>query len=188
MFFDFIKKGKTKGSQKDSGKENSLVAIGKAISNGDKHVILEIKKCINDTSAYFLENEERFRERGVCEEALDDVRWIALVDILEQNGYVCERDWQDELTDFVYFVEKLKGISSRKLSVDLDWFNEEGDISMWCKTLDEKWARSGNCNCIAAIDIDSDSYVLFPYDSENLGKLSKLADMLGRRIDMAKNM
>lgn len=186
MFFCFIKKAKRKYHKGIQKKENSLVAIGEAISNGDKQVILEIEKCINDTSAYFLENEERFRERGVSEESLDDIRWIALVDILEHNGYVCERDWQDELTDFVYFVEKLKGVSSRKLSVDLNWFNEEGDISMWCKTLDEKWARSGNC--IAAIDIDSDSYVLFPYDSENLGKLSKLAEMLGRRIDMAKNM
>lgn len=186
MFFGFFKKGKTKVLQNDSEKENSILEIGKAISNGDKQVILEIEKCINDTSAYFLENEERFRERGMSEEAFDDIRWIALVDILEQNGYVCERDWQDELTDFVYFVEKLKGVSSRKLSVDLNWFNGEGDISIWCKILDEKWARSGNC--IAAIDIDSDSYVLFPYDSENLGKLSKLAEMLGRRIDIAKNM
>lgn len=36
MFFDFFKKGKVKVSQKDSEKENSILEIDTAISNGDK--------------------------------------------------------------------------------------------------------------------------------------------------------
>lgn len=186
MFFDFMKHGKTKAASKDSKCENNLLAIGMAISNDDTQVKAELETCINDTKAYFLENKERFEERGISEAALDEIRWISLVDILEINGYVCERDWQDELDDFVYFVEKLKGVASRKLALDLQWFKEEDDVSTWCEMLDEKWAEKGIC--IAGIDIGSDSYVLFPYETEKLGELSRLAEGLERRIVMAKTM
>lgn len=186
MFFDFMKKGKTKAAPKDLEHENSILAIGMAISNDDMQVKAELETCIKDTKSYFSNNKERFEERGISGEALDDIRWISLVDILEENGYVCERDWQDELDDFVCFVEKLKGVSSRKLPVDLQWFDEDEDVSTWCGILDEKWAENGNC--IAAIDIGSDSYVLFPYETERLGELNKLAEGLERRIVMAKTM
>ena len=170
--------------------KKGLVEIGKAISADDKVVAAEIEKCVKDTEAYFEENEERFEERGMeqedMEEDAEEVRWIALVDILEVNGYVCERDWKDELEDFVQFVGNLKGTKSRELPIELEWFDEDGDAAEWCKVLDEKWADKGVC--VAAIDIESDSYVLFPYEVEELGKLCELAEALERRIDMAKNV
>ena len=170
--------------------KKGLVEIGKAISADDKVVAAEIEKCVKDTEAYFEENEERFEERGMeqedMEEDAEEVRWIALVDILEVNGYVCERDWKDELEDFVQFVGNLKGTKSRELPIKFEWFDEDGDVAEWCKVLDEKWADKGVC--VAAIDIESDSYVLFPYEVEELGKLCELAEALERRIDMAKNV
>lgn len=39
---------------------------------------------------------------------------------------------------------------------------------MWCKILDEKWAEYGFC--VGAIDIDSDSYVMFFCKREILKK------------------
>lgn len=181
-FLDFFGNG--------SDEKKGLVAIGKAISTDDKVVTAEIEKCVTDTEAYFEENEERFEERGMepedMEENVEEVRWIALVDILEVNGYVCERDWKDELEDFVQFVGNLKGTKSRELPIDLEWFDEDGDVAEWCKVLDEKWADKGVC--VAAIDIESDSYVLFPYEVGKLGELCELAEALERRIDMAKNV
>lgn len=175
---------------KSSDEKKGLVAIGKAISTDDKVVTAEIEKCVTDTEAYFEENEERFGERGMepedMEEDVEEVRWIALVDILEVNGYVCERDWKDELEDFVQFVGNLKGTKSRELPIDLEWFDEDGDVAEWCKVLDAKWADKGVC--VAAIDIESDSYVLFPYEVGKLGELCELAEALERRIDMAKNV
>ena len=175
---------------KDSEEKKGLMAIGEAISSGDSAVMAEIEKCVKDTEAYFEENEERFEERGIEQEDAEDdaeeVRWIALVDILEVNGYVCERDWKDELEDFVYFLGNLKGTKSRELPIDSEWFDEDDDVARWCEILDEKWADKGVC--VAAIDIESDSYVLFPYEVKKLSELSELAETLERRIDVAKNM
>ncbi len=116
----------------------------------------------------------------------EEATWIALVDILEENGYVCERDWKDELEEFVYFLGNLKGIKTRELSVNKEWFLEDDDVGEWCKILGEKWKEKGVC--VAAIDIDSDSYVLFPYEVEKMDGLCDLAEQLERRIDLAENM
>lgn len=98
--FDFL------GNSTDE--KNRIVDIAKAISANDKAVVAEMEKCLNDTELYVEENEDRFLERGIeveeVEDDVEEVRWIAMVDILETNGYVCERDWKDELEDFVYFV------------------------------------------------------------------------------------
>ena len=180
--FDFL------GNSADE--KNRIVDIAKEISVNDKAVIAEMEKCLNDTELYVEENEDRFLERGIeveeVEDDVEEVRWIAMVDILEANGYVCERDWKDELEDFVYFVGNLKGTKSRGLSIEAEWFEEEADVVEWCAVLDEKWAAEGVG--VAAIDIDSDSYVLFPYEVEVLDKLCDLAEQLERRIDLVQNM
>lgn len=93
------------------------------------------------------------------EEDAEEVRWLALVDILEVNGYVCERDWKDELEDFVYFIGNVKGVKSKELPIVSEWFSEDDAVADWCKVMDEKWKDKGVC--VAAIDIESDSYVFF---------------------------
>ena len=180
--FDFLKKNTDAGE--------AYVAIAAAISADDKAVIARMKDCVSNTKAYVQKNEERFEERGFEIEDLEDeeeeIRWLALVDILEENEYVCERDWKDELEDFVYFVGNLKSVKARALPLEKEWFDEEGNVVDWCKVLDEKWKDLG-C-CVAAIDIDSDSYVLFAYDVDKVDKLCELAEELDRTIDWAKNM
>ena len=52
--------------------------------------------------------------------------------------------------------------------------------------LDEKWKEKGVC--IAALDIDSDSYVIFPILESELDKLMELAEKVDGRIALAKEM
>ncbi len=170
--------------------EHPILAISSAISAGDRSVMEEMKKCLEDTESYFQEHAERFEERGIDDleeaEGIQEIQWLSMVDALEENGYVCERDWEDELEDFLYFIEGLKGVSSNGLTIEAEWFDEEEGITQWCQVLDKKWEEAGIC--VAAIDIDSDSYVLFPYTSGKLEELSKLAEGAEGRIDFAKNM
>lgn len=51
-----------------------------------------------------------------------------MVDILIENLYVCERDWKDELDDFIYFVRELKEMKTKALPLEVEWFNESGNI------------------------------------------------------------
>ena len=103
------------------------------------------------------------------------------MDILEEHGWVCDRDWKAELEDFLFFPQNLKGYQALQLTLDPDWFDEDDDIPAWCDVLMEKWAAQGVR--IATIGIDSDSYVLFPATAPQFDELQILAGEIGQCID-----
>lgn len=75
---------------------------------------------------------------------------------------------------------------NNNLYIEAAWFDENEDIPVWCKVIDEKWERQGFC--VGAIDIDSDSYVMFICKIEILKKLIILSKEINHRFDFAKNM
>ena len=159
----------------------NVLEIAKLISSGDEAVMADITACTGDPAAWFQTHEDRYRERGVTSaDDLELVQWLGLVDILEEHGWVCERDWKDELEDFSYFVQNLHGFQKLGLELDPDWLDEDGDISEWCGVLAEQWSAQGVR--MAAIDIDSDSYVLFPASAGQLAALQTLAEEIGQDI------
>lgn len=176
--------------------EKNFIEIAKIVSNDDKAVMDEVKECVSDVEAYFKNNIAQYEERSIYEDGLEDIienpddlselAWIGIVDILEKNGYVCERDWQDELEDFIYFISATKGIKENNLVVEESWFDEDSDISEWCEVLDEKWQEQGYC--VASFDINSDSYVLFSCNIKDFELLVKYADEVDYRIDLGKNL
>lgn len=181
------------GIKVDSKVEKNFIKIAEIVSNNDKVVMDEVKECLSDPEKYLKDNAERYGERGIyiveLEDIIDDIselEWIGLVDILDINDYVCERDYKDELEDFVYFMSNLKGVKENNLIVDEEWFDEEDGITEWCEILDEKWEEQDYC--VAAFDIDSDSYVLFPCSIEDFKLLQKYADEAEYRIDLGKEM
>lgn len=164
-----------------------LLEIALLISDGDQEVMAEAAECVSDPKRYFEVHIEQYEERGVEDsDDLDLIQWLGLADILEGRGWVCERDWKDELEDFLYFMGSLTGITSNRLSLERAWFDSRGDIRQWCQILDEKWAPQEAC--AAALDMDSDSYVLFPCKKSDLEELKACASAIGRRIDLAALM
>lgn len=160
----------------------ATVEIARVISGGDEAVMEEIAACAENPKNWFEKHQERYEERGVdspCD--LDLIAWLGLVDILEEHGWVCERDWKDELDDFSYFLQNLHGFQQLGLEMNADWFNADGDIPAWCGVLTEKWADRGVR--VATIGIDSDSYVLFPVSSAQFAALQTQAEEIGRSID-----
>ena len=104
-----------------------------------------------------------------------------MVDILEEHNFVCERDWKDEKEDFAYFFGNLVGTKRFGLELDPGWLDEDGDIEQWCGILNEKWAPH-QC-CAGAININSDSFVLFPCPLSQLEQLKKLAETTDYSIE-----
>ena len=165
----------------------ALVEIARLISSGDTAVLQEAAACAQDPKGWFAAHQERYEERGVdSPDDLDSVQWLGLVDLLEEHGWVCERDWQDELEDFLYFLENLKGFQALGLELDESWFDEDEDIPAWCTVLTEKW-KSQEVR-VAAININTDSYVLFPTTYAHLDELQKLAGEIGQCIDYVEQM
>lgn len=166
---------------------HELLEIAKLISKGDKSVEKAVQKCVSDMDSYYDEHEEDFEERWLDREAIeedeieeDELQWIAMVDILINYVYCCELDWKCYKEDFVECLKELHGMERYGLSLEEDWLDEEADIREWCSVLDEKWKEKGVC--IAALDIDSDSYVIFPVLEEELEQLIELAEEVDRRI------
>ena len=163
----------------------NVLEIAKLISSGDEAVLKDVTACTEDPANWFAAHQDRYAER--CILSPDDpeaIQWLGLVDILEEHGWVCERDWKDELEDFSYFVQNLHGFQKLGLSLDPDWLDEDEDIPAWCGVLTEKWEGA----CVAAIDIDSDSYVLFLTSAAHFADLQRLAGEIGHRIDAAERM
>lgn len=168
-----------------------LLEIAMCISQEDGAVIKAVEQCLSDMDAYFAEHVEDFEDRGFEEEELEEVdqqelQWIALADSLINYVYCCELDWKCDKEEFADCVKELQGMEIYDLTLEEDWLEEDADVTEWCAVLDEKWLEKGFC--MAALDIDSDSYVIFPLLESDLEKLMELAEQIGGRIALAKEM
>jgi len=156
----------------------------KTISD-DKDFLQNMDRCFCHPREYFKDNADRYEERGITNrDAIDTFVWIALTDELLESGAAIELDWKEEKEEFLSSIEGLA--NENDLVVDDVLLDDEGDIPTWCKELDDRWMKDGYC--IAGIDIDSDSYVLFICKTDSLRKLTELAKSINHRIDFAQNM
>ena len=159
----------------------ALLEIARIISSGDEAVLRDITACTEDPASWFTAHQNRYEERCILSPDNPElIQWLGLVDILEEHGWVCERDWKDELEDFSYFVQNLRGFQKLGLELDQDWLDEDEDISAWCGVLAEQWSAQGVR--MAVIGIGSDSYVLFPASVGQLTALQTLAKEIGQYI------
>ena len=158
--------------------------LAKTISD-DKDFLQNMDRCFCHPREYFKDNADRYEERGITNrDAIDTFVWIALTDELLESGAAIELDWKEEEEEFLSSIEGLA--NENDLVVDDVLLDDEGDIPTWCKELDNKWMKDGYC--IAGIDIDSDSYVLFVCKTDKLKRLTELAKSINHRIDFAQNM
>lgn len=151
----------------------------------NQEILESLKVCFETPQTYFQEHADRYDER--CIDAEDDearLQWIGLADELLESGSFVELDWNTEKEDFLYELESL--LMRYKLPLQEEWFKEDGDIPLWAQTLDQEWESRGFC--LAAMDIDSDSYVLFPCQVRDLSSLIILSQKVNQRFDYAKNM
>lgn len=168
--------------------EQKNIAIYQEITQlltDDSEVRSRLTSCFESPGAYFKQYAERYDERGIGEEVNEaTIKWLAIADELLAVDAVIELDWKTDRDEFLYQLEPL----AAKHSLDLDgnWLKEEANIPAWCNILDEKWA--GHDFCLACMDINSDSYVLFICKRDILEKLVTLSHTINQRFDYAKDM
>lgn len=127
------------------------------------------------------DNYIKNNERGIDEKCNANILfWLIMVDTLEKYNYVCERDWKDEFEDFIYFLSNLKTFD---IDINNNVFNKDESIIEWCTIIDGKYEPK----CIGCIDIDSDSYVLFVSNNDEINELKRLSREISKKIDYARN-
>lgn len=142
-----------------------ILEIAEAISANHEDVMRQLEWALTHPKEYFTKNAQRFHEREIDyenEEAedeidLDDLFFLAMVDELQEYGYLYEVDWKCSLEDFLWSLEQLKNytmISHILPSLNLD---ENFNVDMWIEKIND--ALDGKAY-ICYVDIDSDSFPL----------------------------
>ena len=168
--------------------EQKNIAIYQEIAQlltDDNEVLSRLTSCFESPRAYFKQYADRYDERGISEEVDEaTIKWLAIADELLAVNTVIELDWKTDKEEFLYQLEPLA--AKQTLDLEENWFDEDDDIPTWCNILDEKW--TGQDFCVACMDIDSDSYVLFICQRAVLGELAVLSKKINQRFDYVKNM
>ena len=144
-----------------------------AISAGDKEVVKQVTYAIDKPKQYFKDNAEHFDERGIYfdddefadELDVDELLFLAMVDELEQHGYVIELDWKIGLEDFLWGLKQIKNYNLISDVIQNVKFDEDKNIEAWGKELN---AVLGGKVHICYIHIDGDSYPLAIVADETL--------------------
>lgn len=190
-------------------REEVLLKIAQLISNNDSDVIIEVEECIDDIQKYVATHLEEYEDRSMTleDDSEEDLQWLGMVNCLIRNNYVYETDDNVQITEFGWELKNLcsfkeYGLSLDSKFLDVDYgvdrydineddeevfdydeeedFIEDDNIIGWCKYLDNKWADENVC--IGMININSDSYIIFPIDCDVLEELEDLADSIDRHI------
>lgn len=150
----------------------------------DADTAAKLNSCIDDPRAYYDENAEIYKERGVASDTDEDIIiWLGIVDILIEQGKLFEFDYSVECEDFIYGINE---INNYDLAMEENCLDEDADITEWLEILHNEWVQSGFV--IAGMDIDSDSYPIFIISKDVFDKLVIEAEKTGHKIVLAQDM
>ncbi|WP_124099803.1 DUF6630 family protein [Ruminococcus sp. Marseille-P6503] len=177
---------KKKKNQQPENTDEVFNRILLTVCGNNSNAAAELKS-LNENVRDFAKTHPEYYEGWLTdsddsEESLKRIGWI---EILAKYGCAAMFDHSCDLEDFAYFTNGLVTVQSEKLGFSQEKLDGDGDITRWSEQLDEMWCEKGFC--LGCIDIDSDSYLVFPIEISTLERLRELAKSINRRIDYAKN-
>ena len=180
LFNIFKKKDNQSNTNSKDCDYNNCMQIAKIISHDDEKVIKEVAELIDNPITYFENHKSEYSERWINDSNnIDTIIWIGLVDCLIKNKYACERDYKDELDDFIYFMNEM----NYDTKLNKESLSPDGYVAEWCAEIDKK-LQTDNL-CIGGIDIDSDSFVMFICNNDKLEELDQIAQSINHKITLA---
>lgn len=181
-----VKKDKT------SYADEILLKIAGILSVNDREILKKLELILEDFNSY-LRNDINFRYFDDEINALSDKRKIklkkielkivAMILLLSENGYICYLDWKCELEDFQMISDVMKkvGIDDNFCNIEDLNLDEDDDIEIWSEEFNKVFSKKNIL--IGNIDTSSDSYSIFPVNKANLEKLRELGNKIGMKID-----
>lgn len=169
-----------------------LLKIAGILSVNDREILKKLELILEDFNSY-LRNDINFRYFDDEINALSDKRKIklkkielkivAMILLLSENGYICYLDWKCELEDFRMISDVMKkvGIDDNFCNIEDLTLDEDDDIEIWSEEFNKVFSKKNIL--IGNIDTSSDSYSIFPVNKANLEKLRELGNKIGMKID-----
>lgn len=116
-----------------------------------------------------------------CAEEIE-AAWEALYEELLQRERALELDWKSDRETFLDAVQKLT--TGMELPLDETMLDESESIPVWSGVLNNSWSM----HVLAAMDMNSDSYVLLVLTNADFARARELAKGLLLRIARAEEM
>lgn len=169
-----------------------LLKIARILSFNDREILKKLELILEDFNSY-LRNDINFRYIDDEINALSDKRKIklkkielkivAMILLLSENGYICYLDWKCELEDFRMISDVMKkvGIDENICNIEDLTLDEDDDIEVWSEEFNKVFGKEDIF--IGNIDTSSDSYSIFPINRKNLEKLKELGTRINMKID-----
>ena len=169
-----------------------LLKIAGILSVNDREILKKLELILEDFNSY-LRNDINFRYFDDEINALSDKRKIklkkielkivAMILLLSENGYICYLDWKYELEDFRMISDVMKkvGIDENICNIEDLTLDEDDDIEIWSEEFNKVFGKEDIF--IGNIDTSSDSYSIFPVNKANLEKLKELGTRINMKID-----
>lgn len=145
--------------------------IAAIICSGNADVLNAIDDMLSHPKKYFKHNADRYDERGIDAEEIQDIMadgdvdeqaelfWLGMVDELIEGGYVAEVDYKCSKDELLYALSELNYPTLKNAVGSTDMLSSTADdISTLCSEISKLMAGTAK---IGYIDIDSDSYPLF---------------------------
>lgn len=160
----------------DRRDHEDIFETAKLISGNDPEIVKAMESALNDPIEFIKENAGQFSERGIDlddpnsydELDADEFLFLGMADELEEHGFAFEFDWKCELEDFLWGLEQLKSYDLIADVIKTVKLNEDDDIEVWGKALNE---ALGDKARLVYIDIDSDSYPITILTADTLKKI-----------------
>ena len=169
-----------------------LLKITEILSFNNREVVKKLELNLEDFNKY-LRNDINFRYFDDEINALSDkekiklkkieLKIVAMILLLSENGYICYLDWKCELEDFQMISDVMKkvGIDENICNIEDLNLDEDDNIEVWSKEFNKVFGKKDIF--IGNINTSSDSYSIFPINKENLKNLKKLGNRIGMKID-----
>lgn len=158
-----------------SGKEKSkftfIKDIAAIICGGDTDVLNAIDKMLSGPEKYFTQNADRYDDRGIDIQEIQDIieeddkeelvqlLWLGMVDELIEGGYAAEVDYKCTKDELLYSLSQLKAYPMLEEVFKGFMLSDTADgVQPLCREISKRAAGAAVIGCI---DIDSDSYPLF---------------------------
>ena len=169
-----------------------LLKIARILSFNDREILKKLELILEDFNSY-LRNDINFRyiddeinalsDKGKIKLKKIELKIVAMILILSENGYICYLAWKCELEDFRMISDVMKKVGIDKNLCNIEDLNlDEGDdIEIWSEKFNKVFSKKDIF--IGNIDTSSDSYSIFPINRKNLEKLKELGTRINMKID-----
>ena len=169
-----------------------LLKIASILSANDRKIIKKLEIILEDFCNYLrkdmtlryiddeinnLSDKEKIKLKKI------ELKIVAMILLLSENGYICYLDWKCELEDFQMISEAMKkvGIDENICNIEDLNLDEDDDIEIWSEEFNKVFSKKDIF--IGNINTGSDSYSIFPINKENFKKLKELGNRIGMKID-----